>query len=306
MNVPGGLTAQSNAVLADSTGSAALLKTGAGTATVTAVNTYTGGTTVNEGVLRVGINGTVANGNVTATGTGTLAVSAGRTAPLKVAALAITGGGAVDLNDNDMIVTSGTVAAIRPLIVAARNGGNWNMPGLTSSAARNSTPKNKTLGILTGTEFFSAQGGGALFGGETVSADDVLVKFTWYGDADFNGVVNFDDYSRIDAGFNNSRTGWLNGDFDLNNSVNFDDYALIDLSFNTQSGTLIRAMSYLDGNDRSESGMNAPSLQYVRNHFEQFGEPYAQSFLNAVPEPGSILALGGMAVLAASRRRRAR
>ena len=28
------------------------------------------------------------------------------------------------------------------------------------------------------------------------------MKYTYYGDTDFNGVVDFDDYSRTDAGFN--------------------------------------------------------------------------------------------------------
>ena len=46
------------------------------------------------------------------------------------------------------------------------------------------------------------------------------------------------DYARIDGGFLNGRTGWLNGDFDLNNVVNFDDYSLIDQAFNTQGGAL--------------------------------------------------------------------
>ena len=56
-------------------------------------------------------------------------------------------------------------------------------------------------------------------------AGDVLVRYTSYGDADLNGVVNFDDYARTDPGFANSRTGWVNGDFDYDNVVNFDDYA---------------------------------------------------------------------------------
>jgi hypothetical protein len=68
----------------------------------------------------------------------------------------------------------------------------------------------------------------------------VLVKFTWYGDADLNGVVNFDDYSRTDAGFNSGGSTWFQGDFDYNGVVNFDDYSLIDLAFNTQSGSLRR------------------------------------------------------------------
>ncbi|MBC8106480.1 MAG: hypothetical protein H7Z14_07820, partial [Anaerolineae bacterium] len=61
------------------------------------------------------------------------------------------------------------------------------------------------------------------------------------GDADTNGVIDFDDYSLIDNGFNNHRTGWSNGDFDYNGIVDFDDYSLIDTNFNVQSaGALAR------------------------------------------------------------------
>ena len=78
----------------------------------------------------------------------------------------------------------------------------------------------------------------ALFDAEPVDTSAVLIKYTYYGDADFNGKVNFDDYVRTDSGFNNHRTGWTNGDFDGNGSINFDDYVLIDLAFNTQGGVL--------------------------------------------------------------------
>jgi hypothetical protein len=109
-------------------------------------------------------------------------------------------------------------------------------------------------------------------------------------------VVNFDDYARVDQGFLTSKTGWLNGDFDYSGAVNFDDYGLIDLAFNTQSGTLVRAMSYLGGEDRTLRGMDTPSLQFVLDHCGQFGEPYAQSFLNAVPEPATAVALSVLSV----------
>ena len=66
----------------------------------------------------------------------------------------------------------------------------------------------------------------------------MLIKYTYYGDADFNGLVTFDDYSRADAGFNGNRTGWINGDFDGNGIVNFDDYSLLDLAFNSQAAAL--------------------------------------------------------------------
>jgi hypothetical protein len=56
------------------------------------------------------------------------------------------------------------------------------------------------------------------------------------GDADLNRSVDFDDYSRIDNGFNNHLAGWSNGDFDGNGVIDFDDYSLIDQAFNTQTG----------------------------------------------------------------------
>jgi hypothetical protein len=57
--------------------------------------------------------------------------------------------------------------------------------------------------------------------------------------------VNFDDYVRIDTGFNTGLTGWLNGDFNYSGSVNFDDYVLIDIAFNSQNSVLRRQSNSL-------------------------------------------------------------
>jgi hypothetical protein len=153
--------------------------------------------------------------------------------------LSISGGGILDLNNNDMIVDytgASPLAAIQGYIASARNGGAFTGPGLTSTVAKNASPKNKTLGVLEGTDYKSIYGPSANFSSEQVDTTSVLIKFTYYGDADFSGAVNFDDYSRTDAGFNGSKSGWMNGDFDGNGVVNFDDYSLIDLAFNTQTG----------------------------------------------------------------------
>jgi hypothetical protein len=133
------------------------------------------------------------------------------------------------------------LAAVQALINSARSGGTWlGGGGITSSAARNNPAHNTTLGAMEASDFKFLYGAAATFDGQAVDNSEVLVKYTYYGDADFNGKVNFDDYVRIDNGFNNHRSGWLNGDFDGNGVVNFDDYVLIDLALNTQSGTLRR------------------------------------------------------------------
>ena len=61
------------------------------------------------------------------------------------------------------------------------------------------------------------------------------------GDTDFNGTVNFDDYARIDDGFNSqSEPGfepkWSTGDFNSSGTIDFDDYALIDAEFALNAG----------------------------------------------------------------------
>ncbi|CAN5640628.1 hypothetical protein BH09PLA1_BH09PLA1_09880 [soil metagenome] len=147
----------------------------------------------------------------------------------------------LDLRDDSLIIDysgASELAATQLLINSARDGGAWNGIGITSTSAKNNPLHNTTLGAMEASDFKSIYGTAALFGGHAIDSTAVLVKYTYYGDADFNGVVNFDDYSRADAGFNGNRSGWLNGDFDANGIVNFDDYSLIDLAFNTQGAPL--------------------------------------------------------------------
>ncbi|MBC8107570.1 MAG: M36 family metallopeptidase [Anaerolineae bacterium] len=161
---------------------------------------------------------------------------AGTNSLLKVGGLAMAPNATLDLGDNDMMVTdtsASTLSAIQALMDSARSGGTWSGSGITSTAAKNNAAHNTTLGAMLGSDY-----PGGTFNGQSVPANAVLVKYTYYGDTDFNGVVDFDDYSRVDAGFNNNLTGWSNGDADGNGIVDFDDYSLIDLAFNTQSGDL--------------------------------------------------------------------
>ncbi|MBC8108128.1 MAG: hypothetical protein H7Z14_16195, partial [Anaerolineae bacterium] len=177
-------------------------------------------------------------GSLTMDGASRVNVTTGGDKALRVTSINLTGSALLDLNDNAMILdyaTKSSLAAVQSLINAARNGGTWTGPGITSTTAKNASPANTTLAAIESSEFKSLYGPKALFAGEVVDATAVLLKYSYYGDTDFNGIVDFDDYSRIDQGFENNRTGWINGDADGNGVVDFDDYSLIDLAFNTQN-----------------------------------------------------------------------
>ena len=128
------------------------------------------------------------------------------------------------------------------------------------------------------------------------------------GDADLSGHIDFDDYVRIDTGFNTGLTGWENGDFNGSGAVDFDDYVLIDVNFNTQNGgrsALLRAQRWLSGEDRSDVGMDTPAMKLVEEHMREFGIDYANAFVAAVPEPTGI-AIGTLIFGACSAHRRRR
>jgi hypothetical protein len=150
--------------------------------------------------------------------------------------------GRLDLNNNDLLSDSNDGTAysnLRNWIRIGRNNGSWTgTTGVISTAARNDPTHATTLGLLAGAQYKQLYGSTATFDGESFGNNAALVKYTYYGDTDLNGVINFDDYARIDAGFNNHGNTWFQGDFNYDAVVNFDDYALLDLAFNTQSTPL--------------------------------------------------------------------
>jgi hypothetical protein len=192
-------------------------------------------------------NGATASFNAVAThlaalqlnGASTATLAAGSSRRLVTDDLSISSDSTLNLNDNDLIVfDDSALPAVQALINGARAGGTWTGAGITSYAAKNNPQHHPTRGALSSDYYESIYGPSASFAGEPITRSAVLVKYTYHGDTDFNGAVNFDDYSRTDSGFNSARSGWLNGDFDGNGVVNFDDYSLIDLAFNTQGAAL--------------------------------------------------------------------
>jgi hypothetical protein len=143
-------------------------------------------------------------------------------------------GGQIDLTNNDMIVDyTGTsqLDSVRQLIKQGYGGGTWNGIGIASSTAA-AAPHNTGLGYAEATEQFG--GFPATFSGQQVDNTAVLVKYTWYGDANLDGQVDVTDLGRLATNWQLSSRRWTQGDFNYDLTVNVTD--LGQLATNWQLG----------------------------------------------------------------------
>jgi hypothetical protein len=187
----------------------------------------------------------------------------------RVTTLAVNVGAALDVTNNNTIVTGGAV-------------GTWNgsaysgITGLVASARITSTAP--AYGDLTALGVARAGDvGRTSFAGLTVNASDLLLMYTYAGDANLDGKINIDDYGRIDGnvGQSGSVFGWSKGDFNYDGKINIDDYGIIDGNINQQGTPFPTSIALTQG---------------------VIGPP-------AVPEPAGATVLSAAPLLLARRRR---
>jgi autotransporter-associated beta strand protein len=179
--------------------------------------------------------------------------------------------GTLDLADNDMIIRGGSESAIRALVSAWYSGGTYaGTTGLISSTAGTGVGPDSiaTLAVITNS---NGEGGTlhATFDGVAVASSDVLVKYTYLGDTNLDGVVDASDLANALAGLSGGLTGWVNGDFNYDGVVNGADLTLLLNSLTKQGASF--------GDSGGGSG--------------------------AVPEPSLALALAAPCLLLGRRRR---
>ena len=168
-------------------------------------------------------------------GSGLLKLTSGRDKVLDVNSLSITGSARLDVGDNHLIVRGGAVGTwhsgaydgVSGLIASGRNGGAWNGSGIVTSSA--TSGNLTTLGVVRAGDVNITT-----FAGRSVGAGDVLVMYTYGGDANLDGKINVDDYGRIDFAVPLGVSGWSNGDFNYDGKINVDDYGIIDFNVAAQ------------------------------------------------------------------------
>jgi hypothetical protein len=218
------------------TAGTAIFNTDAGSQTSLhlSINVSGGSVTLNSTQHLAGLN--IAAGSlVTLTNTGSKSLLV--TSPPTIA-------GTLDLTNNYLDIPGGNLSSTISLVKKGFNGGTWSGSGITSSTAAANTSHLTALGVIQNNQSGSALfAGNDTFDGITPGASDILVRFTYYGDANLDGKVDGSDYSLIDNGYLNNLTGWFNGDFNFDGAVNGSDYTLIDNAFNSQGAKLTSQIS---------------------------------------------------------------
>jgi hypothetical protein len=172
-----------------------------------------------------------------ATGTSASLPAGGGQRTLVVAgSLSILGTATLDLADHAMVVRSGGLAALQPLVVAGCNHGAWNgAGGIVSTAAAADANHLTGLGAASNAELNKTS-----FAGVTgLTPADVLVRYTYNGDSDLTGGVTLDDFTLFLSGYQTGKSTWNAGDYDYSNSVTLDDFTLFLAAYQRQGPPIV-------------------------------------------------------------------
>jgi hypothetical protein len=168
-----------------------------------------------------------------------------------VTSLALGASATLDLRDHDTILKSASrgswngaaYTGVTGLIASGYNDGDWSGKGIVTSVTSAVYPNTLTsLGVATAADIGAS---GTVWSGQSVSSNDVLVMFTYAGDANLDGMITGDDYFQIDSAFPQGSHNWINGDFNYDGAINGDDYFLIDSNFHSQGASLATSSSPL-------------------------------------------------------------
>ena len=149
---------------------------------------------------------------------------------VRAAGLSVALGASLDLAGNNVIIRDGNRSTISNLVKSGRLTTSYaaGQNGFTGLAV---VPNDNGDGTPVCPKLF----------GQSLTTRDLIVRYTWNGDANLDGLDNADDYFLIDSGYITKKGGYYNGDFNYDNLVNADDYFLIDSAFIGQTGMLAPA-----------------------------------------------------------------
>jgi hypothetical protein len=196
-----------------------LIKSTTSTATLTGLYSANGPVTINAGKLVFA------------------STSAARQTPavlLNMQSLSLASTTVLDITNHDLIIGNASVASVATQILNGMGSGNVT-PAITSSAAKGT---GTTFIIPVNADSFLGNGSagsaiGKVFDGTTITQpSSVIVKYTYFGDLNLDGLVNAADFNifkshlgQTSPGASDISTSWLMGDVNLDGIINGLDYA---------------------------------------------------------------------------------
>jgi hypothetical protein len=200
---------------------------------------------------------------------------------IETSGVSITTSGLLNLVNKDMIVhggnTSATVLALRQAVARWYNNGSKDgTTGLAASAATaygDGSPSSfMTLAVFPNS--YNGQAYYNSYDGVAVTASDVIVRYTYMGDLNVDGVIDGKDFKVATESALFGLTGWQNGDFNYDDRIDSSDLAIL----------------------TAAQAANLPALPQ--------GWDSGTSGTAAIPEPGiGLVAAGGGLILGLRRRR---
>jgi len=231
-----------------------LVKDGAGTLAVSGPQNHAAGSVleVRAGTVGLDSDAGAAGTNLTLRVEGG-AVRLGAAQHLAAIDIDTAAGGTIDLTTHNLILDyTGVASPFAEILGWVASGlhdgpaGYWDGPGIHSSTA--AAAPLTAVGVIDNQDTEPGIGGLTSLEGEPVPAASVLAKYTWWGDANLDGVINSNDYDRIDANWlfygNGQGTPpggfrWAVGDFNYDGLINSNDYDKIDAAWLLSGGAAL-------------------------------------------------------------------
>ena len=279
--------------IADGAGGVVLTNSGAGTLILSGSLTMSG-LNANNGDTQLTQSGSIGAISISAAGNLELTANGVNSAKvLQTNSLSLAAGGKLDLWDNALILRDQTggsnqganLSTVQGLVNTAFDNGNWDKPGISSSSVIADLGAYSVLTVMVYDN--TVLGVDSFEGVANLTSDNggnqVMLKVTYLGDFDGNGIVNSADYGWLDFYYGYGLTvGDLNGDGQVNSA----DYNGIDYGYGYQAYGVLAAGG-APGAGAAPAGVSAPS--------------------EAVPEPGTwSLLLGASSLLGLRRSRKQR
>jgi hypothetical protein len=145
--------------------------------------------------------------------------------------------GGLDITDNDVLVHNGSLTGLTTQLQAGLN----YVSGIYSSVA--SLSNGTAVGIVDPTYYgFNDAAPPTTFDGMSLASGDILIKYTYLGDLNLDGVVNTADLAMMGkvptTGTDAGVISWFDGDLNYDGKINQDDYALFMLGNARQGASL--------------------------------------------------------------------